>query len=104
MPRLLACLLMLAAAGATVLLASSVAAQDVKLNIGLGVPAMPPPAVITTPPTLIIVLGLTLSYTPLCCSIVPAHLPWSESLGVTCQIGSRCDALGCRYRTVHPLE
>jgi hypothetical protein len=72
MPRLLACLLMLAAAGATLLSASSVAAQDVKVNIGFGVPPMPPPAVITTPPTLIIILGLTLSYTPLFCSIVPA--------------------------------
>lgn len=96
MPRLLACLLMLAAAGASLWSASSVAAQDVKLNIGLGVPSMPPPTVITTPPTLIIVLGLALSYTPLFCSIIPAHRPGSESPGVTCQIGSRCDAPGCR--------
>jgi hypothetical protein len=72
MPRLLACLLMLAAAGATLLSASSVAAQDVTVNIGLGVPPMPPSVVITTPPTLIIILGLMLSYTPLFCSIVPA--------------------------------
>ena len=96
MPRLLACLLMLAAAGATLLSASSVAAQDVKVNIGLGVPPMPPPAVIHHPTHTHHHTGAHAILYAFILRHRTGHRPGSESPGVTCQIGSRCDAPGCR--------
>ena len=64
MPRLHAHALMVAVAGAMLLSGASAAAQDVKINIGLGVPAVPPPVVITTPPQLVVVPGTPVYYAP----------------------------------------
>jgi hypothetical protein len=51
---------MLAAAAAMVVTTTSATAQDVKINIGLGVP----PVVITTPPPLVMVTGTLVYYSP----------------------------------------
>jgi hypothetical protein len=49
---------LLAAAAAMLLTATSVTAQDVKINIGLGVP----PVVLTAPPQLVVVPGTPVDY------------------------------------------
>jgi hypothetical protein len=60
MLRRLPRVLMLAAAAAMVVTTTSATAQDVKINIGLGVP----PVVITTPPPLVVVPGTPVYYAP----------------------------------------
>ena len=60
MLRRLPRVLMLAAAAAMVVTTTSATAQDVKINIGLGVP----PVVITTPPPLVVVPGTSVYYAP----------------------------------------
>jgi hypothetical protein len=60
MPRILLRLLMLAAAAAILVTTTSATAQDVKINIGLGVP----PIVLTAPPQLMVVPGTPVYYAP----------------------------------------
>jgi hypothetical protein len=60
MPHIFARVLMLAAGAAILCSGGSAAAQDVKINIGLGVP----PMVITTPPPLVVVPGTSVYYAP----------------------------------------
>jgi hypothetical protein len=55
---------MFAAAVAMLLSGASATASDVKINIGLGVPAVPPPIVLTTPPQLVVVPGTPVYYAP----------------------------------------
>jgi hypothetical protein len=64
MPYTRARLLMLAAAAAMFWAGASAVAQGVKIDIGLGVPAVPPPVVITTPPPLVVVPGTSVYYAP----------------------------------------
>ena len=64
MPPTLARVLMLAAAGALLWSGASAVAQDVKINIGLGMPSVAPPVVITTPPQLVVVPGTLVYYAP----------------------------------------
>lgn len=56
--------LLLVAVGASLLSGASVAAQDIKINIGLGVPSPPPPVVIAAPPQLVVVPGTSVYYAP----------------------------------------
>lgn len=56
--------LRLVAAGVVLLAGTSVAAQDVKIDIGLGIPSVVPPIVVTTPPQLVVVPGTPVSYAP----------------------------------------
>jgi WXXGXW repeat (2 copies) len=60
MPRILRRMVLLAAAAAMMVTATSATAQDVKINIGLGVP----PIVLTAPPQLVVVPGTSVSYAP----------------------------------------
>jgi hypothetical protein len=60
MPHRLSRVLMLAAAAAMLVTATSATAQDVKINIGIGVP----PIVLTTPPSLVVVPGTPVYYAP----------------------------------------
>jgi hypothetical protein len=64
MAHIRTCFLTLVAAGAILLPGALAGAQDVKINIGLGVPSIPPPVVITTPPQLVVVPGTSGSYAP----------------------------------------
>jgi hypothetical protein len=64
MSRMLPRLTMLAAIGTLLLSAPSLMAQDVKINIGLGVPSVPPPVIVTSPPHLVIVPGTSVYYAP----------------------------------------
>jgi hypothetical protein len=63
MPRLFTRFATLAAAGIMLVSAAS-AAADVKVNIGLGIPSVAPPVVITTPPQLVVVPGTSVYYAP----------------------------------------
>ena len=63
MSRMLAGLATLAAAGIILVSAASTAA-DVKVNIGLDMPSVRPPIVITTPPQLVVVPGTSVYYAP----------------------------------------
>ena len=63
MPRMLTGFAILAAAGFMLVSAAS-AAADVKVNIGLGIPSVAPPVVITTPPQLVVVPGTSVYYAP----------------------------------------
>ncbi len=60
MPRRLPCVLMLAAAAAMLVTTTLATAQDVKIDIGIGVP----PIVLTTPPSLVVVPGTPVYYAP----------------------------------------
>jgi WXXGXW repeat (2 copies) len=60
MPYRLPRVVLLAAAAAMLVAATSATAQDVKINIGLGVP----PIVLTAPPQLVVVPGTSVSYAP----------------------------------------
>jgi hypothetical protein len=60
MPWILPCMVLLAAAGAMLVIGASAAASDVKINIGLGVP----PMVLTAPPPLVVVPGTPVHYAP----------------------------------------
>lgn len=60
MPHPLPRVLMLAAAAAMLVTATSAFAQDVRINIGLGVP----PIVLTAPPPLVMVPGTSVYYAP----------------------------------------
>jgi hypothetical protein len=53
----------LIAAGTVLLAGTSVAAQEVKINIGLGIPSMSP-IVVTTPPQLVVIPGTAVYYAP----------------------------------------
>jgi hypothetical protein len=64
MPRMFTGVAALAAAGIIAVSAASVAASDVKITIGLGIPSVPPPIVITTPPQLVVVPGTSVYYAP----------------------------------------
>jgi hypothetical protein len=64
MPRRLTRLLLLAAAGAVLCSATSAVAGDIKINIGLGVPSIPSPVVIASPPQLVVVPGTSVYYAP----------------------------------------
>ena len=63
MPHARTHLLMLAATGIVLLSGASVAAQDIKINIGLGARPVPP-VVVTTPPQLVVVPGTAVYYAP----------------------------------------
>jgi hypothetical protein len=56
-------LLMLAAAGVMLLSGGSAVGQDVKINIGLGAPPLPP-VVVTAPPQFVVVPGTSVYYAP----------------------------------------
>jgi hypothetical protein len=60
MPRRLPRVLMLAAAAAMLVTTTLATAQDVKIDIGIGVP----PIVLTTPPSLVVVPGTPVYYAP----------------------------------------
>jgi hypothetical protein len=60
MPRKLPRVLMLAAAAAMLVTTTLATAQDVKIDIGIGVP----PIVLTTPPSLVVVPGTPVYYAP----------------------------------------
>jgi hypothetical protein len=60
MPRILPRVLLLVAAAAILAITTSATAQDVKINIGLGVP----PIVLTAPPQLVVVPGTPVYYAP----------------------------------------
>ena len=64
MLHILARILMPAAAAAMLWSGALDAASDVKINIGLGVPSVPPPVVIATPPPLVVVPGTSVYYAP----------------------------------------
>jgi hypothetical protein len=57
-------LLLVAAAGVWLWSGPFAVAQDVKITIGLGVPAVPPPVVLTAPPPLVVVPGRPVYYAP----------------------------------------
>jgi hypothetical protein len=60
MPWILPRVVLLSAAAAMLVTATSATAQDVKINIGLGVP----PLVLTAPPQLVMVPGTPVNYAP----------------------------------------
>jgi hypothetical protein len=64
MQQTLARILIFAAAAAMLVFGASAGASDVKINIGLGVPSVPPPVVIATPPPLVVVPGTSVYYAP----------------------------------------
>jgi hypothetical protein len=61
---MLAGLATLAVAGSILVSAASAAASDVEIHIGLGIPSVRPPIVITTPPQLVVVPGTSVYYAP----------------------------------------
>jgi hypothetical protein len=63
MPAMFVRIAVLAAAGSMLLSAASAAGPDVKINIGLGAPALPP-VVVTAPPQLAVVPGTSVYYAP----------------------------------------
>jgi len=63
MRQTLARFLIVAAAGAVLCSGAAVAAQGVRIDIGLGTPSVPP-VVITTPPRLVVVPGTSVYYAP----------------------------------------
>jgi hypothetical protein len=64
MPRMLARLAPLVAAGTILVSVASAAASDIRIDIGLGIPSVRPPVVITAPPQLIVVPGTSVYYAP----------------------------------------
>jgi hypothetical protein len=63
MPAMFVRISILAAVGSMLLSAVSAAGPDVKINIGLGAPAVPP-VIVTTPPQLAVVPGTSVYYAP----------------------------------------
>jgi hypothetical protein len=63
MPAIFVRIVTLAAAASMLLSAASAAGTDVKINIGLGAPSLPP-IVVTTPPQLVVVPGSSVYYVP----------------------------------------
>jgi hypothetical protein len=63
MSAMLVRIAVVAAAGSMLLSAASAAGPDVKINIGLGAPAVPP-VIVTTPPQLAVVPGTPVYYAP----------------------------------------
>jgi len=64
MPRMLTGFATLAAAGIIFVSAASATASDIKIDIGLGIPPIRPPIVLTTPPQLVVVPGTSVYYAP----------------------------------------
>jgi hypothetical protein len=64
MPRLLTGCATLAAAGIILVAAASATASDINIDIGLGIPHIQPPIVLTAPPQLLVVPGTSVYYAP----------------------------------------
>jgi hypothetical protein len=86
MPWILPRVVLLSAAAAMLVTATSATAQDVKINIGLGVP----PLVLTAPPQLVMVPGTPVNYAP----DVSANLFF----------GSCVTSVRCEGTSTHPLN
>lgn len=64
MPRLLTGCATLATAGMIFMAAASATASDINIDIGLGIPHIQPPIVLTAPPQLLVVPGTSVYYAP----------------------------------------